>query len=98
MRSRSAQRGAGGPPRAALRGALAAAALLTRLAFPAQATAPTPLPPVLLYGDESVADCDGARGNLFNPAAVGLRYPSELVLSWARFEPRGERNWELASL
>lgn len=35
-------------------------------------------PSLLIEGHESVATADGALGTLFNPALVGLRYPSEL--------------------
>ncbi len=70
------------------------AALLWLLAAapPAAAVALTPAQPHLLYGDESVATADGARGQLFNPATIGLRYPTEFVFSWTREHPRGQIN------
>ena len=71
---------------------LAALLLALALAAPAAAVAPTPELPLLLYGDESVATADGARGQLFNPATVGLRYPSELLFSWTRGDPQQETN------
>ncbi|HEY6866739.1 MAG TPA: signal peptide peptidase SppA [Candidatus Eisenbacteria bacterium] len=71
---------------------LAALLLALVLAVPAAAVAPTPALPLLLYGDESVAAADGARGQLFNPATVGLRYPSEFLFSWTRGDPKQETN------
>jgi protease-4 len=55
-------------------------------AAPAHATSLTPKLPLALYGDESVATTDDARAMLFNPAATGLRYPGELLLSYARYD------------
>jgi protease-4 len=78
--------------------ALAGAALLLALDSAASAVAGTPEPPPLLYGDESVAATDGARGMLFNPAAVGVRYPSELVVSWSRFGNESRVSHGLLSL
>jgi protease IV len=49
----------------------------------ARAQAPT----TLLFGNESVASGDNANGWLVNPATVGLRYPSELLLSVADLDP-----------
>jgi len=54
------------------------AALL--LAAPALAD---PTKPFVLYGDESVASTDDARALFVNPAALGWRYPSELLLAYA---------------
>lgn len=76
---------------------LAALVCLLALARPAAALAPTPPLPLLLEGDESVATTDGARGVLFNPATVGLRYPSEFIFSWTRGDPEGEVDHVLAS-
>jgi protease-4 len=67
------------------------------LAPPAAALADTPPQPLLLFGDESVATTDGARGQLFNPATVGLRYPSEFVFSWTRDDSGGAVNQVLGS-
>ncbi len=44
-----------------------------------------------------MATADGARGTLFNPATVGLRYPSEFLFSWTREQPRGQINQVLGS-
>lgn len=63
------------------------AVLLT--APPIAAAAPTPEFPFTLYGNESVAATDGASGFTLNPAAGGLRYPSELLLALSLFEPSG---------
>jgi hypothetical protein len=41
----------------------------------------------LLFGNESVAANDFANGWLVNPATVGVRYPSELLVSWADLDP-----------
>lgn len=46
-------------------------------------------PPQLLQGNESAAATDDALGFLFNPAAGGIRYPSELTLGVTRPEPGG---------
>ena len=51
--------------------------------------APTPSFPTLVYGNESVAVTDDASGFLINPAAGGIRYPEEMVLSLTDFEPGG---------
>lgn len=42
-----------------------------------------PTPPPTFLGGESVATTDDARAMLGNPAGLGVRYPSELWLSWA---------------
>jgi protease-4 len=76
---------------------LAAAALALALARPAHAVSATPELPLLLYGNESVATADGARGQLFNPATVGLGYHSELLFSWTREQPTAETNHVLGS-
>jgi protease-4 len=55
-------------------------------AVAAVANEPPSFPPGL-YGDESVTTTDGAAGFLVNPAAGGLRYPSELIVSWGSLEP-----------
>ena len=60
--------------------------------IPAHATSLSPKLPLGLYGDESVATSDDARAMLFNPAATGLRYPGELLVSFARFDPHHEWN------
>jgi protease IV len=57
----------------------------------ARAAALTPPQPLALYGDESVASSDDARAYLFNPAAIGQRYPSELFAAWAR--RNGKHEW-----
>jgi protease-4 len=59
---------------------------------PAHGSALTPAQPLLLYGDESVASTDDARAYLTNPAAIGQRYPSELLLAWARHDAEHEWN------
>jgi protease-4 len=53
------------------------------------AAAPTPELPLPLFGNESVAATDGAWGFAINPAAGGLRYPAELLLSLTDLEPTG---------
>lgn len=58
----------------------------------AAADAPAPPQPTLIYGNDSAAFCDGARGMLFNPAAIGVRYPLELLLTSAR---SGNRSLEI---
>ena len=71
---------------------LAALVVLLAVAPRAAAVALTPPQPLLLYGDESVATADGARGQLFNPATIGLRYHSEFLFSWTRENPGSEVN------
>lgn len=66
--------------------ALACAAGTTR------AAAVTPSLPLAIFGDESVAATDDARAWLFNPAAIGERYPGELLVAWARQDARREWN------
>lgn len=68
------------------RGAALGIACLFALAAAAPAPAQTAYP---LQGHESVATADGALGTVFNPALVGLRYPSELLLG-ATFDEFGE--------
>lgn len=63
--------------RACRAAALAAAMLLAAAAARAQAD-----DPFLLDGNESVAAADGAAALTINPAALGIRYPSELALSY----------------
>lgn len=66
-------------PRASVRPLAAAlVAALACLAPGAKASSDFPLP---LLGHESVAAVEGADALLFNPAAVGTRYPSELLLA-----------------
>ena len=77
-------RSAAPAPRLAL---LASAALALGLAAPARAAVPTPEFPPTWFGEESVASTDGAVGFLVNPAAGGVRYPSELALSLGEVEP-----------
>jgi len=66
--------------------AAALAVLALAAAGPARALSQLPYVPstaqhpALLMGHESVATADGALGTVFNPALVGLRYPSELLL------------------
>lgn len=72
--------------------ALAAALACARTAAaPAQAAI---LPPQL-EGHESVATADGALGTLFNPALVGLRYPSELLIAGTRDDLGQDRRWDV---
>jgi len=40
--------------------------------------------PLVAAGAEGVATTDDARAMLFNPAALGARYPAELHIGWAR--------------
>src|SRR2546423_264373 len=87
VRARAALPARGGDGMAVARGVrwlrAAAAALAIGCAVPpARADAPG-LPPVL-NGDESAAATEGARALLYNPAGLGLRYPSEWVLAWTR--------------
>ena len=49
------------------------------------AVSPAPLP-LASFGDESVAASDDARAYTVNPAALGQRYPSELLLAYARHD------------
>lgn len=73
---------------------LALGAVLTLVAAPALASAP-PLPPAV-QGNESVAASDVAAGWFVNPAVAGLRYPTELMLSWHDRE-FDERLWRAAA-
>lgn len=77
--------------------ALLPAALAAALAGPAAATAPTPRLPLALFGDESVATTDDARAALFNPAGLGVRYPSELFAGFAKAGAKREWNSFVAS-
>ncbi len=79
-----------------LRLALAAALVLSGLA-PAFATSLTPPLPLAIEDDESVATTDDARAMLFDPAGVGVRYPWETTVGFARFDPHHEWNTFLAS-
>ena len=56
------------------------------------AAALTPALPLAIFSDESVAASDDARAYLFNPAAIGQRYPSELLVAWARHDQHQEWN------
>jgi protease-4 len=59
-----------------------AVVLLLALAFsPARAVT---FPDATALADESVASTDDVRALLVNPAALGQRYPSELLLAYAR--------------
>ena len=64
----------------------------------ARAAAITPSLPLAILGDESVSASDDARAYLFNPAAIGQRYPSELLLSWARRDTHREWNTGVLTL
>ena len=66
--------------------ALLALALLTHVSVAHAAHAPPPAP----EGDGSVATTDDARALLFNPAAVGVRYPAELFAGFALEDARRE--------
>ena len=77
---------------------LAAAMLALALARPAHAVSATPELPLLLYGNESVTTADDTRGQLFNPATMGLRYHSDLLFSWTREQPSAETNHVLGSV
>jgi protease-4 len=57
--------------------------LLLALLFAAPRAQADPTQPFVMYGDESVASTDDARAFFVNPAAVGWRYPSELLLAYA---------------
>jgi protease-4 len=57
--------------------------LLAVLAASASAEVPAPVAPALVLGHESVASVDFASTLLFNPAALGARYPGELAVSYA---------------
>jgi protease IV len=69
--------------------ALLCAALFANRAF---AVAPTPEPPELLTGAEGVATTDDASSVLYNPASLGVRYPSEAFLSWSRYTGNDQIN------
>ena len=73
-------------------GACAALVALACAGVDARAAAVTPPLPLAIYGDESVATSDDARAYLFNPAAIGQRYPSELLVAWARRDAHHEWN------
>lgn len=60
-----------------------AAVLLAAALLAAPARAQEAWPP-LAEGAEGVATTDDARAMLFNPAALGARYPSEFQAGWAR--------------
>ena len=74
--------------------ALIGAALVTTV----RAAALTPSLPIAILGDESVAASDDARAYLFNPAAIGWRYPRELLVSWAKYDEHREWNTGIATL
>lgn len=82
--------GARGPRRTAPAAALLAALLAAAPA--ARAEAPTPALPLPIYGNEGAATVEAARSALFNPAALGSRYPEELLL-WGTRVPEGEGDW-----
>jgi len=65
-------------------------ALLATLLAAAPAHA-DPTTPFVLYGDESVASTDDARALFVNPAAIGWRYPSELLLAYANRKQGADR-------
>lgn len=91
-RHRVAVAAAGAPPRAAraARTAVLSAAALACAVAPARPQAPLPIPPVL--GHESVAAAEGAPAALFNPAALGSRYPAE-ALFWSTQVPGRASDW-----
>ena len=62
---------------------LAVAALLILLAPAARADAPTPSFPEVPAANPSVAGSDDATALHLNSAAIGVRYPSEILTSWA---------------
>ena len=64
----------------------------------ARAAAVTPSLPLAILGNESVAASDDARAYLFNPAAIGQRYPSELLVAWARRDEHREWNTGVGTL
>jgi len=77
---------------------LVALALAALWCAPARAVAPTPEFPLLALGNESAAYVEGARAVFYNPAGLGVRYPAELFVSWARREGGGEVNrWALGA-
>ena len=85
-------------PRARRRRAAATcAALLAVLLWraPARATSPTPDQPLLVTGEESAATVDGGAAMWLNPAGLGVRYPSELLIAWSRLGAKREINDEV---
>ena len=58
-------------------------ALLVALLIAAPCANADPTRPFVLYGDESAASTDDARALFVNPAALGFRYPSELLYAYA---------------
>jgi len=58
----------------------------------AHASAITPAQPLALFADESAAVSDDARAFFFNPAAIGERYPGELLVAYARHNEHKEWN------
>jgi protease-4 len=63
---------------------------LLLVARPSAAADPTLTPELLVQGNESVAHPDGPLSLLFNPAALGIRYPSEIGLTW--LDPKSGEN------
>ncbi|HET7225704.1 MAG TPA: S49 family peptidase [Candidatus Eisenbacteria bacterium] len=81
-------------------GVRAALAALLALAWatPGRATSPTPPPSLLVTGEESAATVDGGAAMWLNPAGLGERYPSELLIAWTRFGAKREINDEVLTL
>lgn len=74
------------------------AAFALTLAFAAgaaHATAPTPPQSLLVTGEESAATVDGGAAMWINPAGLGWRYPSELLIAWLRSGRKREINDEV---
>ena len=95
---RRARRGPNAGPRTRIAcAAVAAAFLLGPGAEPARAAALTPPLPLALQGNENVVATDDARAFLFNPAAIGQRYPSEFMVAWARHDAHREWNTGVAT-
>jgi protease-4 len=88
---RSTPRSGGGAPGRAAARVLAPVLAAVCAAAPRAAAQPRALPPAV-YGHEGIAGVEGARAAWFNPAGLGTRYPSELVL-WRTQAPDRDGDW-----
>ncbi len=69
-----------------------AALLVLAVSPPVSASPAPPSTPAPVYGNESAAAADAGASLLFDPAALGLRYPSELALSYGE-DAAGRAAW-----
>jgi len=70
---------------------LAALLALASGALAARPAGADPPPLFNLFGDESVASTDDARAFFVNPAAIGWRYPSELLGAYTGYRDQASR-------